>query len=234
MRWIPAAALLIVLLIALLLWTRVGVWAALDREGSLRLDARFGVFRFHVLPAGPKKPRTEKKPKEKKPPKAEKPEKPEREKAKPSFALEDLEDALHTVLPALGRALGRLGRGIRIKPLRVSLTLPGLEDPAGAAENYGIIQAAVWGGMPQLERLMDIREPYLHTDVDFLAEDIALEGEAGVTLRIGTLLAMGFGVAFPALGWFLRWRKRCRTRPPKPEKKPKKPPEAPEPENPAA
>lgn len=232
MRWMPAAvALAMVLLIALLLWTRVGVWAALDREGTLRLDARFGVFRFHILPAGPKKPRAEKKPKKKspekeKPPQAEKP-----EGKKLSFALEDLEDALRTVLPALGRALKRLGRGIRIKPLRVSLTLPGLEDPAAAAKNYGIIQAAVWGGMPLAERLVDIREPSIHTDVDFLAEDLALEGEAGLTLRIGTLLAMGFGVAFPALGWFLRWRKRCKTRPPKPEKKT---PEASGLENPAA
>ena len=76
---------------------------------------------------------------------------------------------------------------------------------------------------------MDIRDVYIHTDVDFLAEDTAVDGEVGVTLRIGTLLAMGFGLAFPALRWFLRWRKRCRTRPPKPEKKP---PENPEPEEP--
>lgn len=235
MRWIPAAvALLIVLLIVLLLRTRVGVWAALDREKNLRLDARFGVFRFHILPAKPKKPKVEKKPKKPKKEKPPKAEQPERKKPGLSFALEDLEDALHTVLPALMRALGRLGRGIRIKPLRASVTLPGLEDPAAAAQNYGMVQAAVWGGMPQLERLVDIREPYIHMDVDFMAEDLALEGEAGVTLRIGTLLAMGFGVAFPALGWFLRWRKRCKTRPPKPEKKPKEPPEAPEPENPAA
>lgn len=235
MRWIPAAvALLIVLLIVLLLRTRVGVWAALDREKNLRLDARFGVFRFHILPAKPKKPRAEKKPKKPKKEKPPKAEKPEQKKPGLSFALEDLEDALRTVLPALGRALSRLGRGIRIKPLRVSLTLAGLEDPAAAAKRYGIIQAAVWGGMPQLERLVDIRDPYIHTDVDFLAEDTAVEGEAGITLRVGTLLAMGFGVAFPALGWFLRWRKRCKTRPPKPEKKPKEPPEAPEPENPAA
>lgn len=237
MRWIPAAvALLIVLLIVLLLRTRVGVWAALDREKNLRLDARFGVFRFHILPAKPKKPRAEKKPKKPKKEKPPKAEKPERKKPGLSFALEDLEDALHTVLPALGRALSRLGRGIRIKPLRASLTLAGLEDPAAAAKSYGIIQAAVWGGMPQLERLVDIRDPYIHTDVDFLAEDTAVEGEVGITLRVGTLLAMGFGVAFPALGWFLRWRKRCKTRPPKPEKKP---PENPEPqeadaENPAA
>ena len=202
--WIPAV---IVLLIVLLCRTRVGVWAAFGGE-ELRLDVKFGFLRIHILPARPRKPQAEKPKKKKK-----KKEKPEETPAEPklSFALEDGKDALHSLLPPLKRALRRFGRGIRVKPLRLSLILPGLEDPAAAAENYGKIQAAVWGGMPQLERLMDIRNPHIHTDVDFMAEDLALEGEAGVTLRIGTLLAMGFGLAFPALGWFLRWRKCSRT-----------------------
>ena len=187
-RWILGV---ILLLLVLLLWTRVGVWAALDRDKVLRLDARFGLFRIHVLPAKPRKPKAEKKPPKPKKPKREKPPKEAApEKGTLSFAL---------------------------------------EDPAAAAETYGKLQAAAWTGMPLLERLLDIRDPYIHTDVDFQAKDTAVEGEAGITLRIGTLLAMGFGVAFPALGWFLRWRKRCKTRPPKPEKKP---PENPEPEEP--
>ena len=233
-RWILGV---ILLLLVLLLWTRVGVWAALDRDKVLRLDARFGLFRIHVLPAKPRKPKAEEKPPKPKKPKREKPPKEAApEKGTLSFALEDLRDALDTVLPALSRALRRLGRGIQIKPLRLSLVLGGLEDPAAAAETYGKLQAAAWTGMPLLEQLLDIRDPYIHTDVDFQAKDTAVEGEAGITLRIGTLLAMGFGVAFPALGWFLRWRKRCKTRPPKPEKKPPEnpEPEEPKPENPAA
>lgn len=232
--WILAA---IVLLAVLLLWTRVGVWAALSREGTLRLDVRFGVFRVRVLPAGPKKPpRAKRAPKAKKAKKERPPEEEEPEKGKLSFAPEDLRDALRTMLPAVGRALRRFGRGIRIKPLRLSLTLAGREDPASAAETYGGIQSAVWAGMPVLEKLLDIRDLSLHTDVDFLAEDMAVDGEVGVTLRIGTLLAMGFGVAFPALGWLMRWRKRCKARPPRPEKgRPKAPPpEEPPTENPAA
>ena len=217
MAWLWILAV-IALLIALLCRTRVGVWAAFGGE-ELRLDVKIGLLRVHILPTKPKKPRAEKTPEEKKKKKKPK-EEPKGEKSKLSFTLEDGKDAFRSLLPPLKRALGRFGRGIRVRPLRLSLILPGLEDPAAAAENYGIIQAAVWGGVPQLERLLDIRNSYIHTDVDFLAEDMALEGEAGVTLRIGTLLAMGFGLAFPALGWFLRWRRRCKTRPPKPEKKP--------------
>ncbi len=207
--------ILLVLLIVLLCLTRVGVWAAFGREGVF-LDARIGLLRVHILPAKPqkrKKPKPEKKPKKPKPPKEK------GEKQKPGIALEDIRDALHSLLPPLGRALKRLGRGIRIKPLRLSGTLGGREDPAASARLRGELQAAVWTGMPLLERLADVREPYIHTDVDFSAAAPEVEGEAGVTLRIGTLLAMGFGVAIPALKWFLRWRKRCRTRPPKPEKK---------------
>lgn len=216
--------LVIAALLVLLCLTRVGVWAAFDGE-ALRLDVCAGHLRIHILPAKPKKPEAEKK-KKKKPKK-------EKSKAKPklTIAFEDIKDALHTLLPPLGRALRRIGRGIRFKPLRLSLTLGGREDPAASARLWGELQAAVWGGMPFLERLVEIREPYIHTDVDFTSPDTAAEGEIGVTFRIGTLLAVGFGLAFPALKWFLRWRKRCKTRPPKPEKKKKKgPPDDPPPE----
>ncbi len=228
--WILAG---IVLLAALLCWTRVGAWVSFG-GGKLRLDAKLGLLRVHILPARPGKPKAGK-PQKKEP---EKKPKKEKGKAELSFTLEDGKDALQTLLPPLKRALGRTRRGIRVKPLRLSLVLGGQEDPAAAAQAYGTLQAAVWAGMPLLESLLDIRDPYIHTDVDFSASAAAAEGEAGITLRIGTLLAVGFGMAFPALGWFLRWRKRCRTRPPKPEKKPKNPPpgkaEEPPPENPAA
>lgn len=234
MAWLWILAV-IVFLIALLCWTRVGVWAAFGGE-TLRLDVKFGLLRVHILPAKPKKPKAEKPKKEKK--KKKPSEEPEEKKPKSglSFALEDGKDAARSLFPPLKRALRRFGRGIRVRPLRLSLVLGGLEDPAAAAQLYGEIQAAVWTGMPLLERLLDVRDASIHTDVDFMAPGTAVEGEAGVTVRIGTLLAMGFGLAFPALGWFLRWRKRCKTRPPKPEKKP---PEDPKPqeanaENPAA
>lgn len=209
----PWILLVIAGLLVLLCVTRVGVWAAFDGE-TLRLDARAGFLRIHILPAKPKAPEAEKKKKKPKKPKKEK------EKPKRTIALEDVRDALHTLLPPLGRALGRIGRGIRFKPLRLSLTLGGREDPAASAQLYGELQAAVWGGVPLLEKLVDIRDLHIHTDVDFMAADTAVEGEAGVTFRIGTLLAVGFGLAFPALGWFLRWRKRCRTRPPSSEEIP--------------
>ena len=212
--WILAIA---GLLVALLLWTRVGAWAAFG-GGDLRLDVKFGLLRVHILPARPKKTRAGKPPKEKRVKKAKgKPKEEQRPEAGRSFTLEDGKDALRTLLPALKRALGRTRRGIRVKPLRLSLVLGGQEDPAASAQLFGELQAAVWSGMPALERLVDVRETCIHTDVDFSTPETAVEGEVGITLRVGTLLAAGFGLVFPALGWFLRWRKRRGTRPPSKE-----------------
>ena len=229
--WILLA---VMLLLALLCRTRVGVWAAFGGE-TLRLDLCAGPLRIHILPAGSPKPQAEK-PEKKRPaePKKEKPE--GAPKPRMSIAWEDVKDALQTLLPPLGRALRRARRGVRIKPLRLSLILGGQEDPADSARLYGGLQALVWGGMPHLEALVDIPEPSIHMDVDFTVPETAAEGEIGVTFRIGTLLAMGFSLAVPALKWFLRWRKRCRTRPPKPEKRKKKPGDVPpeEPKEPAA
>jgi len=205
-------------LIVLLCRIRVGVWAAFGGE-ELRLDVKLGLVRVHILPAGHKKPKKPEKPRKERPKKEKPQKKGEKGGGKPSFAPEDIKDALRTLLPALKRTLRRTRRGIRIKPLRLSMTLGGQEDPAAAAQLYGELQAAVWAGMPVLERLVDVRDPHIHVGVDFNTPDTAVEGEAGAGFRVGTLIAMGFGLAFPALGWFLRWRKRCKNRPPKPEEK---------------
>ena len=210
-RWI---LLSVCVLLALLCLTQVGVEAAFGGGRPLRLDVRLGPLRLHILPgkkrAGQEKPKKEKKArKEKKKP----PEEPEKKKRKKlPFKPEDVKDGLRTLFTALGRALRRIGRGVRLHPFRLSLTLGGREDPAAAAENYGRVQTAVWNGMPVLERLMDIPEPSIHTGVDFDAAGTEAEGDVGVTFRIGTLLALGFGLIVPALGWLWRFWQRSRTR----------------------
>ena len=64
--------------------------------------------------------------------------------------------------------------------------------------------------MPQLQRWMHIPDPHIHTDVNFDPEKTEVSGEAAVTLRLGTLFAMGFALLIPALKWFLHYRKRHR------------------------
>ena len=200
------------ILALLLIWlclTRVGAQVTLS-GGSPVVDVKFGLFRFRVFP-GKKKP---------KPSKEETAEKPKEKKEKqpmPKPTLADIKDAVRTLWPPLKRALDRTRRGIRIHPLTVSLILGGADDPAAAAEQYGYLQAAIWTGMPVLEKVLDIPEPSIHTDIDFDAPKPLIEGTLGVTARIGTLLGVGLGIAIPALRWFLRFRKKAKEKPPAPQ-----------------
>lgn len=191
------------ILAALLVWlclTRVGAQAAL-LDGAIRVDVQVGLFHFRVFPGKKKVKResgeeeTEKK--EKKP-----------GKKGPKITFPDVKEAAVALWPPLRRALRRTRRGIRVKPLILSVTLGGGGNPAGAAQLYGQIQAAVWNGMPVLEKLLDIPEPSIHVGVDFDAPETAVDGSVGLTVRIGTILAVVFGVGIPALKWFLRFRKR--------------------------
>lgn len=199
-RWILLG---LILLIALLCLTRAGVLVTLG--DALTVDVKLGLFRFRVVPGKPKKKKPNKEEKRGEEGAGEK-------RSVPKPHSEDIRDAVRTLLPPLKRALHRTRRGIRIAPLRLALTLGGREDPAAAAKLYGEINAGIWAGMPPLERVLDIPDPRIHTEVDFQAERTRVEGTVGVTIRIGTVLAVGFGTAIPALRWFLRFLKRQRKR----------------------
>ena len=195
------------LLIALLCLLRLGIRASWGTE--TRVTAILGPVRLPLVPKKEKKPGKDK-PRKEKPPK-EKAEKPKKDRQPlPKPGKEDIREALQLLLPALKRTLRKLGRGIRIDPLRVSLVLGGKNDPADAAEKFGYLQAVIWAGMPQLERWMHIPDPRIHTDVNFDAEKTEVSGEAAVTLCLGTLFAMGFALLIPAVKWFLHYRKRHR------------------------
>ena len=190
-------------LIVLLCLTRVGVHAVFRDNGAL-IRARIGPFRFRVYPPKEKKPKEEK-PEKEKPPKEKRP---KEKKAKPKIGFSDIKDAVRTLWPPLKRALDRTRRGIRIAPLDLSVTVGGREDPATAAERYGDLYAAVWTVMPALEQVLDIREPHIHVGIDFDAPETEIAGEAGVSIRVGTLLGVALSIGIPALKWFLAFRKK--------------------------
>lgn len=192
--WVLAVLAALTLLVCL---TRVGVRIVLA-EGSFTVDVKAGPIRVRVYPG-----------RERKAPKKENAEKRGREKRtlpKPAWA--EVKEAARTLWPPLKKALGRTRRGVRLDPLRLSLTLGGQRDPADAARLYGELHGGMWAVMPLLERLMDIPDPRLHIGVDFNAEAATLEGELGITARIGTLLRVGLGFGFPALRWLLRYQKK--------------------------
>lgn len=201
-------------LLVLLCLTRVGVHALFG--DALALDAKIGPFRIHILPGKKQDKKREKRAKE--PKEAEKSE--EKAEKKPCFpkpSMADIREAVSVLWPPLKRALKRTRRGVRIHPMDLCVTLGGQEDPAAAAQLYGEAHAGVWAVMPVLERLLVIPEPHIHIGIDFNASETKVEGELGVTARVGTLLAVGATVAFPALKWFLRYRKKQKRQPPEPK-----------------
>ena len=201
-------------LLVLLCLTRVGVYAVLG--DALALDAKIGPFRIHILPGKKQDKKKEKRAKE--PKEAEKSE--EKAEKKPCFpkpSMADIREAVSVLWPPLKRALNRTRRGVRIHPMDLCVTLGGQEDTAAAAQLYGEAHAGVWAVMPVLERLLVIPEPHIHIGIDFNASETKVEGELGVTARVGTLLAVGATVAFPALKWFLRYRKKQKKQPPEPK-----------------
>ena len=201
-------------LLVLLCLTRVGVHALFG--DALALDAKIGPFRIHILPGKKQDKKREKRAKE--PKEAEKSE--EKAEKKPCFpkpSMADIREAVSVLWPPLKRALNRTRRGVRIHPMDLCVTLGGQEDPAAAAQLYGEAHAGVWAVMPVLDRLLVIPEPHIHIGIDFNASETKVEGELGVTARVGTLLAVGATVAFPALKWFLRYRKKQKKQPPEPK-----------------
>ena len=191
-------------LLLLLCLTRVGAQVVL-KDGSATVDVKVSVFRIRVYPKK-EKPETKKKDKKKK----------SKEKGKGSSkifqkpSLEDIKDAAKTLWPPLKKAVGRVRRGIRIHPLDLSLTLGGQEQPDKTAELYGYLHSGMWTVMPVLEEGLDIPDPHLHIGIDFTAIQTVVEGELGVTARIGTLLRAGLTVGIPALRWFLKYRKKMK------------------------
>ena len=58
--------------------------------------------------------------------------------------FEDIREAAKALWPPLRRALGRLGRGIRVDPLDLRVILGGARDPAQTARMYGYLHAGIW------------------------------------------------------------------------------------------
>jgi len=205
--WILVILLLLLLLLCL---SRVGV--TLHLEEQLTLTIRAGVLRFHLDPFAEKPPKEEKKPKKEKNQK-----KGTEAKKMPKPTLDDLKDAWETLWPVVKKTLARIGRGLRIDPLEVSVTLGG-EDPASLAQLYGWLSSALWTAMPVLERTIDIPDPGIWLGVDFQKQKTEVRGRIGLSFRIGTLLRIALGAGIPALRWFLKFRKKHRETPPPAQK----------------
>lgn len=210
MKWILLGILLLLGFLLLLLRLRLRIHLALRDEG-ITLSLRAGpIHRTWPLGKAETAPPPEASEEPAKP-SAEKPTKGEQEaaeeanpKKRKSRKPRDWNMLAAMGKEAAGLILSRLRRGGKIEPLNVSLTLGGKEDPAAAAQHYGAVQAAIWTIMPQLEERLTIPDPHLRVDLEFQSQETTLRGEIGLSLRLGTLLRIGWGL----LGIALRTRRQ--------------------------
>lgn len=218
MLWLKILAGIAVLFILFCL-TRLGVRVELG--DTVSADVTFGFLRFRVAPSRAKKEKQKKKEKIKGPEDLTK-----TLKKIPRPTKEDLKTAYQMLWPPSKRALRRFGRGIRVHPLSLSLAIAGKKDPAGAAEAYGSICAVMWTVMPPLEQMIAVPKPSLHVGVDYDAEVLRVRGQVGFSMRVGTLLAIGFGLLSPGIRWLIKFQKAHNQEKPQPDKKAETPPAA--------
>lgn len=195
----------IVLLIIIVLLLRVGVLVTLT--DTLTVLLRIGPAAIPLYPAAEKKEKSTPK-KAKAAPKAQPKEK---KKLSLDITRQDVQEALKAVWQALEGVLRRIGRRIRITPCEVSVVVGG-PWPDKVAEQYGLVSAAVWTVMPRLEQLIHIRDPYIHLDVDFNAPATNVEGQLGLYLCVGDLIAIAFVAAVPMLKFYFPFRRRQKAR----------------------
>ncbi|WP_312940930.1 hypothetical protein [Oscillibacter sp.] len=213
MLWLK---ILIGLAVLFLLLCRVRLGIRVDIAEIVSADVVIGFLRFRVVPtkdgakivAKPKKTKKRKKPKDLT----------KTVKKIPVPTVEDLKSAYHIFQGPMRKILRRIGQGICIHPLSLSATIPGQEDPAAAAETYGRVCAAMWTVMPLLEELIDIPKPSLHVGVDYDLEHVYIRGHVGISIRVGTLLSIGFGALIPGVRWLIKFYRAHKNDKPRQEK----------------
>ena len=212
MIWLWILGILIVLAV-LIGRTRIGVRVRFG-EAPVSAVLTLGPFRIPLTGEEEKEPRQPPKKAKKKEKTPETPKKKKEKSRFPKVTAADVKEAARTLGPPLKKALGRTRRSIRVDPMTVSVTIGAVDDPAAGAETYGWASGAMFSVMPALEELVRIPEPSVHIGLDFDSKTTRARGDVGVSLRLGTLIAVAFGVGVPALRWLSDLKKKQRTAPP--------------------
>ena len=198
--FIVAAVLL--LLLGLLAWTPIGVQVVFD--GELRIRAQFGILHVAVYP--PRNTGKTKKTKRAVPAGTKSEE--GGGSAKKPFRFPNRRQLTYTaevLVPALGRVLHQIGLQLQVRQLRLHILFGG-EDPADVALAYGRAQAAVSVLLPQVERLVRVKERQFLLSTDYGAERTVWSGILDIRLRLGPLLILTFSILKSLIVWLRGYR----------------------------
>ena len=177
---------ILVAIIALIMIIPIGADIGYE-DGELRVSAKAAGILLQLIPKPPKdetKPKKEKKPKEKKP---------------LNFSKEEIFSLVKKVL----NKFGRFGRKFRVERFLLHYVAGG-KDPYDVASTFGYVNAALSSLAPFCAKRFDVKDCSVRTDVDFSLEKTKIDFGICVTLRIGAIFALAFGVVFAALGILIK------------------------------
>ncbi|MBQ3556318.1 MAG: hypothetical protein IJA11_00775 [Oscillospiraceae bacterium] len=185
-------ALCVLVLLTAVLLLRVGVQVEYGRP-ALAVRIRIGPGYVRILPAKRKKD-TLKRPK--------KGTKPKENASKPAKKGQTLE-LLRAFLPLVLRTVRRLCGKLRVDELDMVLTA-GAEDPGDAALQYGRANAVLGSLWQPIVTTCHVVDGHARVDIDFNAKHPEIYLLAGLSMRIGQLLALASVFAVQALIILLR------------------------------
>ena len=203
--WILLAVLAALILFSL--FFRLGVLAGYGREGVF-VKLRLGPGYLKLLPREKDPDKIEKKQQKAAKKKQKKADKTAKKKQKPKRKLDPggLLRMLRDMLPAISEAAGRFGKKLQIDRLALDMTWAA-EDPADAAIRYGQAWAAAETLLAFLENGFVIKERQVTINLDFYLEKPLFYLEAGFSLTLAQLTAIGFTAGAKCLKVFLAHRK---------------------------
>ena len=183
---------------------------------SLRVSYERGVLRAWLRYAGrdivlyPREKQEQQEPEEK----TEKEKKSDAKKS--GVNREQISYSLEKLPPLILKVLRRTARGISLRPLKLYL-LVASADPADTAQLYGKLHGTFNAVLPQLHRILRIKEQDIRLYPDFCEERMDCIADIGIRTSPGRLLAIVLFAAIGVLKWYLGFKKRAD----KPEKEPK-------------
>ena len=195
MTWTWWMTLLVIFAVLVLIGCiPVGVDARYGADGIF-LAAKIGPVRLQLLPQKPKKKK--KKPAKKQQP-AAKPAKKKPAEKKKNPLLSGGVDGLLQLLGLAFDTLGDLRRKLRVNALMLHVTVPGGDDPAKAAMNYGRAWAAIGALTPAVERLFVIKKRDIQPELNYNETQMKVDAHLVTTITIGRSLALALraGVGF--------------------------------------
>lgn len=179
----------------------LGAFLRYDQDG-LKIKLVAGPVRFNVYPFPERKRAKPPKKKKKQPSKQQAAPQPKPEENK-GGRLQDFYPFLQLGL----RFMKELRKKLCINHLVLRLTLAG-DDPCDLAVAYGRTWAALGSLMPVLERFFNIRKRTVDVQCNFSGEDILLETQAELTLRIYQLVQMTAVYGYFVIKEFLQMKKK--------------------------